>query len=136
MLRIGYFHSSLAGELSSVDLMQTPMDRRKFVRYGVALLLGFGGTRMGSGENAKPAANPLNEPIERKAVTSTSIAGIGYHPRLQVLEIEFRSGAVYRYLAVPPAVYEALMKAESKGRYFAQHVRSQFTFHRMKEPRP
>ena len=80
-----------------------------------------------------PAKKLLAAPIERRAVNSTSIAGIGYHARLQVLEIAFRSGALYRYVAVPPAVFEALMKAESKGRYFTQHIRNRFEFHRLED---
>ena len=72
----------------------------------------------------------LATPIEREAVNSTSIAGIGYHARLKVLEIAFRSGAVYRYVAVPPAIFEGLTKAESKGCYFTQRIRGRFEFSR------
>jgi hypothetical protein len=116
--------------------MQTPLDRRSFLCCAVTLCIGFVVPRRVLAAQDEAAAKLLGAPIERRAVTSTSIAGIGYHARLQVLEIAFRSGAVYRYVAVPPAVFEALMKAESKGRYFTQYIRNRFAFHRMEDIRP
>jgi len=47
------------------------------------------------------------------------------------LELEFRSGAIYRYIAVPRAVFEGLIAAESKGAYFNHNVRSRFPYHRL-----
>jgi hypothetical protein len=61
--------------------------------------------------------------MKRTPVDSSAIAAIGYEPREEVLEIEFTSGAVYRYLDVPYAVYSELIEAESHGRAFAQLVR-------------
>lgn len=80
--------------------------------------------------------DPLRAPIERRAVESTSIASAGYHAALRILEIEFHSGAIYRYLAVPPEVFNALMVADSKGRYFSQHIRNKFEFLRIDARRP
>ena len=80
--------------------------------------------------------DPLTVPIRREAVESTSITSIGFHTELRVLEIEFRSGALYRYFAVPPAIFEALQKAESKGRYFSQTIRGKFDFHRLADVKP
>jgi hypothetical protein len=42
--------------------------------------------------------------------------------------VEFRSGAVYDYLEVPPKVWEALLKAPSKGRFVSRRVRDRFPF--------
>lgn len=47
------------------------------------------------------------------------------------LELEFRNGAIYRYFAVPQAVFEGLIAAESKGAYFNRNVRSRFPYHRL-----
>ena len=74
-------------------------------------------------------AAPLR--IERAAVESSSLVSIGFAREARVLEIEFRSGAIYRYLAVPPKVFDGLKKAESKGRYFAQTIRGKFEFQRV-----
>ena len=49
-----------------------------------------------------------------------------YQDQSAFLELEFRSGAIYRYLDVPPQTYRELLQAESKGRYFNQHIRNRF----------
>jgi hypothetical protein len=33
---------------------------------------------------------------------------------------------VYRYFMVPPSIYDALLEAESIGRYFNTHVRDRY----------
>jgi hypothetical protein len=40
--------------------------------------------------------------------------------------LRFVSGEVYRYLFFLPGQYEAFLAAESKGKYFAQHIRDKF----------
>ncbi len=106
------------------------------MRFAVAMCVGFGLPRCAEAGRDDTAAVVLAAPIERRQVTSTSIAGVGYHAKLRVLEIEFHSGAIYRYVAVPPGVFEALMKADSKGRYFTQQIRNRFAYHRVGGPRP
>jgi len=49
----------------------------------------------------------------------------------QTLQLQFRRGAVYRYFAVPPAVFQGLIAAESKGAYFNRHLRDRFHFQRL-----
>lgn len=62
--------------------------------------------------------------ITRAPVTSSSIASLGYSRDHHVLEVEFReTGDVYRYFMVRPESYEALIKAESIGRYFNAEIR-------------
>lgn len=72
----------------------------------------------------------------RTPVTSTSLASVGYDPAASVLEVEFRSGAIYRYLAVPARIHRELMSAESKGRYFSQQIRGRYRFQRITEDQP
>jgi hypothetical protein len=64
--------------------------------------------------------------IKRFPVESKAIAAIGYSKRLGALEIEFRNGAIYRYLAVSPFVYEALMQAPSKARFYDENIRHKY----------
>src|SRR5437588_8759188 len=40
--------------------------------------------------------------------------------------IEFCDGAVYRYFAVPAAIHNALLAADSKGAYFNRKIRNCF----------
>lgn len=61
---------------------------------------------------------------------STTLRSMGYEAESRALEIEFQSGAIYRYLAVPADVYQALCEADSKGRYFNDHVRDRYVFQR------
>jgi hypothetical protein len=75
-------------------------------------------------------------PVARTPVDSTSLASIGYDAASQTLEIEFRTGALYRYFAVPADVHRALMSAASKGRYFSQKIRDRYRFQRLTPAAP
>ncbi len=67
---------------------------------------------------------------ERRAVDSSVIASVGYDPKDEALVIEFKHGALYLFSGVPTATAEALMAAESKGRYFNRHIRDRFPYER------
>ena len=64
--------------------------------------------------------------IRRWPVDSSALVAIGYSRRLHALEVEFVSGAIYRYLDVPPEIYRQLMSAESKARFYDEYVRRHF----------
>lgn len=72
--------------------------------------------------------------IERVPVESRSLVSIGFARETRVLEIEFRSGAIYQYRGVPQTIFEELRKAESKGRYFAQSIRGKYEFQHIEVP--
>ena len=63
--------------------------------------------------------------MKRVVVSSSSLRALGYDPEQQVLEVEFSSGALYRYEAVPPEVVQALLEADSLGRHFNQVFKPQ-----------
>jgi len=65
--------------------------------------------------------------MRRTSVDSTTMRSVGYDSAEQILEVEFTSGAVYHYLEVPAAVFDELMAAESKGRYFNQEIRDDYS---------
>ena len=69
--------------------------------------------------------------MRRQHVESSAISSVGYDADAKVLEVEFSSGAVYKYREVPPGVYRSLMKSTSKGRYVSQRIRDQFPFTRL-----
>jgi len=56
---------------------------------------------------------------------------VGYESTGKILEIEFRSGAVYQYLEVPKKVHEELRRAGSKGQYFNGEIRDEYVFVRV-----
>ncbi len=66
----------------------------------------------------------------RAAVHSSLLMSVEYASD-QTLVLTFRSGATYRYLAVPEAVVEALIAAESKGAYFNRNIRNRFAYQRL-----
>jgi hypothetical protein len=64
--------------------------------------------------------------VEWRALESGALTACAYEPREQALYLRFVSGEVYRYLFFLPGQYEAFLAAESKGKYFAQHIRDKF----------
>ena len=66
--------------------------------------------------------------MRRTRVSSSAISSVGYDERKSVLEVEFRSGAVYDYFDVPARVWKDLQAADSKGHFISQRVRDQYPF--------
>ena len=64
--------------------------------------------------------------INRVPVDSASLASIGYAAEEGILEVEFRSGDIYRFFLVPLAVWHELLASDSKGAYFNHHVRNSY----------
>ena len=61
-------------------------------------------------------------------VESATLATVGYDEAQELLQLEFGSRAVYLYFGVPAAVYEALLGAPSKGRYFNGTIRGCYPY--------
>lgn len=68
----------------------------------------------------KPKGNRLN--IVRVRVKSSNIHSVGYDSTHKVLQVEFLNGSIYQYYNVPENVYNELMQASSKGKYFNSKV--------------
>jgi hypothetical protein len=70
--------------------------------------------------------------LPRKPLESETLRSVGYdRGRLQA---EFTSGALYEYSEVPEREHDALMRAESPGRYFHRHIRGRYRHRRLREP--
>ena len=69
-------------------------------------------------------------------VESAAVATVGYDENLKRLQLEFCSRAVYLYFGVPAAVYEALLDAPSKGRYFNGTIRGRYPYRQIRSSRP
>ena len=67
--------------------------------------------------------------MEREPVESSALARVGYDR--DVLEVEFVNGSVYQYVGVPVWFYEALMTAQSRGRFFNEHIRNRYQYIRL-----
>jgi hypothetical protein len=65
----------------------------------------------------------MRPPIHKRIpVDSTVIAAVEYSPEA-ALDIEFTSGARYRYFAVPAQLFHRFLSAESKGTFFNRYIR-------------
>jgi hypothetical protein len=66
--------------------------------------------------------------MTRQLIVSTALKSVGYDAVARVLEVELQSGPIHRYFDVPLSVYEALMSAPSKGRYFDDNVQGKYEY--------
>lgn len=64
------------------------------------------------------------------AVDSTALQAVDYYHGF--LKITFESGETYRYYGVPKVVYDGLISADSKGRYFHDYIRDQYRYERVR----
>lgn len=70
--------------------------------------------------------------MQHVLVDSTTLASAGHDPNSAVLELQFRSGAVYQYFSVPHGVYQNLLWAPAKGTYFNQNIRGRYLYQRIR----
>jgi len=68
------------------------------------------------------------------ALDSTLLASAAYDVGESLLQMELRDGAIYLYFGVPEAVYQELLAATSKGRYFNCQIRSRFRYTCLRRP--
>ena len=62
------------------------------------------------------------------AVESTTLVMVAYDEARELLQLEFRSRAIYQYFCVPATVHAALLRAPSKGSYFNRVIRGRFPY--------
>ena len=69
-------------------------------------------------------------------VQSSVLASVGYDADRKILEVRFRSGRIYQYFDVPPAIYKKLLSASSVGSYFNKVVRARYPAQLVYDPEP
>jgi hypothetical protein len=74
--------------------------------------------------------------MPRIELNSTGLQAATYQDQLALLELEFRSGAIYQYFGVPGQTYQELLLAESKGAYFHSHIRDRFAYAKIHPAKP
>jgi hypothetical protein len=57
---------------------------------------------------------------------SRAVVSAGYDEEALELELEFRSGHVYRYERVPPSVYAWLLRIENKGGFVRRMIQGRY----------
>jgi len=66
--------------------------------------------------------------MQRLAFESEAVASAGYDSEARSMEVEFRTGRIYRYSEVPPGVFEWLLRTKSKGSFVTNMVKDRFEF--------
>lgn len=65
--------------------------------------------------------------IPHVLVKSSMMRSAGYSERYHgILEIQFTSGKVHRYSAVPAKVFQDLINAPSPGQYFNAYIKGKY----------
>lgn len=70
-------------------------------------------------------------PMEQALLDSSVARRAAYGAASQILEIEFADGSCFRYLGVPRKTYDDLVRSESPGSYFNEHIRGHYTHIRL-----
>lgn len=66
--------------------------------------------------------------MKLKEVNSSTVKAIGYDSG--TLYVVY-NGGTYTYKNVPPMIYEGLLKADSKGKYLNENVKSYFKYEKL-----
>ena len=75
--------------------------------------------------------------VEVLYVTSSNLNMVAYSHSRKVLRVEFKgSGKLrrarqYQYYGVPPNIFNALKRANSKGRFFYRAIRTSYAYQRL-----
>ncbi len=65
--------------------------------------------------------------MEMQSVKSSLIDKIGYDADAKTLAVQMHNSLdVYLYEEVPASVFEQFQKADSKGRFFVEHIKGQY----------
>lgn len=69
--------------------------------------------------------------MEMIPVVSSNLSSVGYENG--VLYVSFRHGGIYSYEGVPYEVYQNLLKAPSKGKYFAAYIKNSYPYRKLNQ---
>lgn len=64
--------------------------------------------------------------MRARTLSSSMIRRVAFDEEKGTLLVSFRSGLRYVYEGVPRAIYDALGKAASAGRFFNEHIRGRY----------
>jgi len=64
-------------------------------------------------------------------VSSTNLSRVRYDESSLTLEIEFQGGRVYQYFDLPKHIFEELVRADSKGKFFHEQIKGHYRYARV-----
>jgi hypothetical protein len=59
-------------------------------------------------------------------ISSSAIAAVGYDAAACKMKVRFVAGETYDFCGVPQGVFEGLLGAVSKGRYYNEHIKDRY----------
>ena len=59
-------------------------------------------------------------------LASSCLAKASYQEDHSILQIQFHDGSVYNYSGLPKSLFDAFLRAPSKGAFFHRFIRSHF----------
>lgn len=62
---------------------------------------------------------------------STNLLEAGYDETSGTLRVTFRSGGVYEYYDVPPAIFEGLLNASSAGTFLNSVIKPRYRYRKV-----
>ncbi len=66
-------------------------------------------------------------------VESSNIEAVSYDAAHKILSVRFHKSGVYRYAGVSEEIYKEFLGAESKGKFFIQHIKGHFDYFKPEE---
>lgn len=70
--------------------------------------------------------------MEMVPVVSKNLKAVGHEDT--VLQVEFHNKVQWRYKGVPNELYGEMLQAKSIGKFFHEHIRSQFEAEKVENP--
>lgn len=71
--------------------------------------------------------------FEQDDVTSTHLSKVRYDNRSKMLTVWFSDSSIYEYANVPRNIYDNLLAAPSKGKYFNKNIRLSYKYSKVKQ---
>ena len=69
--------------------------------------------------------------IKMIEVESSNIQAIGFDPKSSTLYVTFKPMSDYSYSGVDKDVFEEFLASESKGKFFHQYIKNNYSFQRL-----
>lgn len=69
-------------------------------------------------------------PFKNKQVDSSMFNEVGYDEETKELRVRFKNGREYVYEGVEDNVYNDLLEATSKGKFFGKNIKPNYKFHK------
>lgn len=65
--------------------------------------------------------------MEMIRVSSSAISAVGYDENTMRMQIKFNGGYTYTFCRVPLSVFNGLLNASSKGRYYDMYIKGRYS---------